>query len=222
MSIQTEITRIESAKTAIATAIEGKGVTVPNGTLIDGMASLIESIEAGGGDFDFSSFCFPVTKAVSGTFIQSQNVTSVTINHGLGITPKIIIVFCTDISSLIGVSMRTCKGAIMIMNRFYRGNFPKNPIDEPLYMVSLNFSLLRSTSTEFSIYSQQYSNNGTIVEGRDSFNPFHSLSGTNASFSLRGIDFEENSKREITFSPYASSSHAYIVGGVEYAYFAAG
>ena len=49
MSVQTEITRIESAKTAIATAIEGKGVTVPDGTLLNGMASLIESIEAGGG-----------------------------------------------------------------------------------------------------------------------------------------------------------------------------
>ena len=48
MSIQTEITRIESAKTAIATAIEGKGVTVPTGTKLDGMAPLIESIEAGG------------------------------------------------------------------------------------------------------------------------------------------------------------------------------
>ena len=48
MSVQTEITRIESAKTAIATAIEGKGVTVPDGTLLDGMAPLIESIETGG------------------------------------------------------------------------------------------------------------------------------------------------------------------------------
>lgn len=48
MSVQTEITRIESAKTAIATAIEGKGVTVPEGTKIDGIAPLIESIEAGG------------------------------------------------------------------------------------------------------------------------------------------------------------------------------
>lgn len=49
MSIQTEITRLESAKAAIKTAIEGKGVTVPAGTLLDGMAALIESIEAGGG-----------------------------------------------------------------------------------------------------------------------------------------------------------------------------
>ena len=49
MSIQTELTRITNAKTAIKTAVEGKGVTVPAGTLLDGMASLIESIEAGGG-----------------------------------------------------------------------------------------------------------------------------------------------------------------------------
>ena len=47
MSVQSEITRIENAKTAIAAAIEGKGVTVPDGTLLDGMASLIESIESG-------------------------------------------------------------------------------------------------------------------------------------------------------------------------------
>lgn len=49
MSIQTELTRIKNAKAAIKAAIEGKGVTVPDGTLLDGMASLIESIEAGGG-----------------------------------------------------------------------------------------------------------------------------------------------------------------------------
>lgn len=50
MSIQTELTRIINAKAAIKTAIEGKGVTVPDGTLLDGMAELIEAIEAGGGD----------------------------------------------------------------------------------------------------------------------------------------------------------------------------
>ena len=49
MSIQTELTRLTNAKAAIKTAIEGKGVTVPETTLLDGMAGLIESIEAGGG-----------------------------------------------------------------------------------------------------------------------------------------------------------------------------
>ena len=51
MSIHSEIDRITNAKATIQTAIESKGVTVPSGTLLDGMASLIESIEAGGGDF---------------------------------------------------------------------------------------------------------------------------------------------------------------------------
>ena len=50
MRIQTELTRLTNAKAAIKTAIEGKGVTVPEATLLDGMASLIESIEAGGGE----------------------------------------------------------------------------------------------------------------------------------------------------------------------------
>lgn len=49
MSIQTELTRIINAKAAIKAAVEGKGVTVPDGTLLDGMAALIGSIEAGGG-----------------------------------------------------------------------------------------------------------------------------------------------------------------------------
>ena len=50
MSIQTELTRITNAKAAVKAAIEGKGVTVPDATLLDGMAALIEGIEAGGID----------------------------------------------------------------------------------------------------------------------------------------------------------------------------
>ena len=44
MSIQTELTRLTNAKAAIQAAIEGKGVTVPDGTLLDGMAALIDAI----------------------------------------------------------------------------------------------------------------------------------------------------------------------------------
>ena len=68
MSIQTELTRITNAKAAIKTAIEGKGVTVPDGTMLDGMAALIEAIEAGGGgDFNFDGY-IGITKATSGTY----------------------------------------------------------------------------------------------------------------------------------------------------------
>ncbi len=66
MSVQTEITRIESAKTAISTAIEGKGVTVPEGTKLDGLAALVASIEAGG------ALPFEIK---TGTFTFSENTT---------------------------------------------------------------------------------------------------------------------------------------------------
>lgn len=78
MSIQTELTRITNAKTAIKTAIEGKGVTVPDGTLLDGMASLIESIEAGGGGGNI----------VAGTYTPASKQTNrVTVTHNLGKEP---------------------------------------------------------------------------------------------------------------------------------------
>ena len=44
MSVQSEIDRLENAKAAIKTAVEGKGVTVPSTTKLDEMAPLIESI----------------------------------------------------------------------------------------------------------------------------------------------------------------------------------
>lgn len=88
MSIQADLSRIINAKAAIKAAIEGKGVTVPDATLLDGMASLIESIEAGGGNFAI------------GTFTTTDDITSdVVINHNLGVKPKFIIVLCTNNSA---------------------------------------------------------------------------------------------------------------------------
>lgn len=49
MSIATEITRLQTAKADLKTAIEGKGVTVPSATLLDGYADLVDAIETGSG-----------------------------------------------------------------------------------------------------------------------------------------------------------------------------
>ena len=69
MSVQSEITRLQNAKAAIKAAIEGKGVTVPDGTLLDGMASLIESIEAGGGGMKVEVFSLtPAQEIPSGKY----------------------------------------------------------------------------------------------------------------------------------------------------------
>ena len=44
MSIQSEIDRLNSAKTAISNAIKSRGVDVPSGTSISDMADLITKI----------------------------------------------------------------------------------------------------------------------------------------------------------------------------------
>ena len=56
MNIQAELTRITNAKAAVKAAIEGKGVAVPDGTLLDGMAALVEAISAEGGGVVTGSF----------------------------------------------------------------------------------------------------------------------------------------------------------------------
>lgn len=89
MSIQTELTRITNAKEAIKTAIAGKGVTVPDGTMLDGMAALIESIEAGGGG---------VSGITYGIYIPSVTGRKNTIEHGLGVVPKLFAICAGDCS----------------------------------------------------------------------------------------------------------------------------
>lgn len=47
--ISTEIARLQGAKSDLKTSIEGKGVTVPAATKIDGYAALVDQIQQGGG-----------------------------------------------------------------------------------------------------------------------------------------------------------------------------
>ena len=101
MSVQSEITRLENAKTAIKAAIEGKGVTVPDATLLDGMASLIESIEAGGGggSFDLSNFLQNITDVISFSFTPARDENGYTINKpSTNSIPRMGFVYADDIS----------------------------------------------------------------------------------------------------------------------------
>lgn len=115
MSIQAELTRIKNAKAAIKAAIEGKGVTVPDGTLLDGMAALINSIEAGGGGS--GGLPSPFTNITTGTFtLESLSYANAyTITHSLGKAPKLFAVYHDE-----------------------SGSFPGGAIDYVLYMDNSN------------------------------------------------------------------------------------
>ena len=101
MSIQTELSRIINAKAAIKAAIEGKGVTVPEATLLDGMAALIESIEAGGGSGG--------AQLAYGTFTPAADTYDYVVTHNLGVKPDLIVVWSSDAST-----PSTSKGVLAI------------------------------------------------------------------------------------------------------------
>ena len=100
MSIQTELTRLTNAKAAIKAAIAGKGVTVPDATLLDGMAALIESIEAGGGgSFDLSNFLQNITDVISFSFTPPRDGGSYNIRKpSTNSIPRMGFVYADDIS----------------------------------------------------------------------------------------------------------------------------
>lgn len=73
MSVQTQIDRISGAVSAALTALSEKGVEVPAGTKVDGLAALIAAIEAGGGSGIELSNCQKVT---TGVIVPSENISS--------------------------------------------------------------------------------------------------------------------------------------------------
>ena len=86
MSVQSEITRLTTAKSDISTAITNKGVTVPSGTKLDGMAALIDSI-SGGEDVIIKQ----VTFNPSANYLLSKDNCVVT--HNCGKIPKAVFIF---------------------------------------------------------------------------------------------------------------------------------
>ena len=115
MSIQTELTRITNAKAAIKTAIEGKGVTVPDGTLLDGMAALIESIQAGGGGGSG-------LKVSTGTYTSAADTAYITVQHMLGVIPTFAFVCVLYGGSKNGLLMLFQNELTITINHAY-GNY---------------------------------------------------------------------------------------------------
>lgn len=92
MSIQTELARIKGAKADLQSWVEKNGVTVPDGTLIDGLVELAKTVETGGGGEYIVE---------EGQFIPTENVkTYGSIEHSLGVAPFFYVIFLSESSSM--------------------------------------------------------------------------------------------------------------------------
>ena len=85
MSIATDVSRIKGNITDALAAIADKGVNVPAGSTSDALASLIASIEAGGGG-----------NIVAGSFTPTNNMKTFKVNHNFNTKDICFVVFMSN------------------------------------------------------------------------------------------------------------------------------
>lgn len=112
MSVASEITRLQNAKSALKTSIENKGVTVSDNTLLSGYSALVDQIQTGGGggnedlidliERDITTFNIPsgTTKIGQYAFQGCTGLTSVTIPNGITTIGDYAFQSCTSLTSI--------------------------------------------------------------------------------------------------------------------------
>ena len=89
MSLSSEITRLQNAKSALKTSIEAKGVTVSDSTLISGYAALVDQIPTGGGGGNEDLIN-----------LIERDITSITIPYGTTKIGDYAFHYCTGLTSV--------------------------------------------------------------------------------------------------------------------------
>lgn len=130
MSISAEISRLQQAKSSLATSIAAKGVTVPASTTIDGYAALVDQIQQGS--------VLPYDAEVE--YLQSDG--NQYIDTGVVVTKNYVII--ADCAVISGSSFPTVIGALSTNG--YSVVLAYNNSGQPYTQMSNNYATLYNTS----------------------------------------------------------------------------
>ena len=113
MSIASEITRLQNAKSALKTSIENKGVTVSDSTLLSGYSALVDQIQTGGGqaEEDLKNL---IERDIT-TFNIPNGVTSIGGSAFEGCTGLTNITIPNSVTSIEGYAFHNCYGLTNII-----------------------------------------------------------------------------------------------------------
>ena len=176
MSISSDLTRIQNAKSSLATSITNKGVTVPSGTKIDGFAALVDQISSGGGSgLEYEKGTWqPATDTTRGTITFSNThtiapayfaIVDATGNLNVATYSCLFLGFC-DVYRIFGVGFfySSTEYRYAVANYSYRGSSTTSNStvlcsynsDDP-GSNSTSYPKYWATSTEFHPYSNSNS-----------------------------------------------------------------
>ena len=122
-AMKSNVNTANSAVSAALSALVDKGVDVPDGSNVSGLAELIGMIEAGG------------AKIASGTFVPNEDIRSFSISHNLGVIPTFAVWVLSDPSSegflkndaLLGVAFKDITTQAMLSaNANYEYNYTES------------------------------------------------------------------------------------------------
>lgn len=135
MSIANEISRLQQAKSDLATSIANKGVTVPANATLDDYAALVDSIQTGGG----GGSTLPYDAEVE--YLQSDG--NQYIDTGVVVTKNYVII--ADCAVISGSSFPTVIGALSA-NKGYSVVLAYNNSGQPYTQMGSNYPTLYNTS----------------------------------------------------------------------------
>lgn len=136
--------------TPIVEALTEKGVTVPDGTTVDGLADLIAAIEAGGGSGG--------AKVSFGTITLSESTGSLSWEHGLGEAPGYAIIFLSP-GYTVGTTYATSLRSFIRKENFLMQDNYVTRVSANNHIHDSTGSKMSATETEVTAQAMSYNGN---------------------------------------------------------------